>query len=124
MNFQQEYLGYCIHNTADMLWLWYDYHTEIFDRSFPYTVAAPDDETAVIPTRFPYTSWSYNNAQKLLKDIYWIAKAHGVSSEEMFRAKMSEVRGRSSSQDRIDLFLKLDKKGQFEFIKKYNFTKF
>lgn len=58
----------------------------------------------------------YNNAQKLLKEIYWIAKAHGVSAEEMFQAKMSEVRGRSSSQDRIDLFLKLDKKGQFEFI--------
>ncbi|AFJ61974.1 hypothetical protein MUS_2007 [Bacillus velezensis YAU B9601-Y2] len=38
----------------------------------------------------------------------------------MFRAKMSEVRGKSSSQDRIDLFLKLDKKGQFEFIKDVN----
>ncbi|MCY9011436.1 hypothetical protein MOE50_21045 [Bacillus inaquosorum] len=117
MNFQREYLGYSIHNTADMLWLWYDYHTEIFDRSLPYTVTAPNDETAVIPTRLPYTSWSYNNAQKLLNDIYWIAKAHGVTAEEMFRAKMSEVRGRSSSQDRIDLFLKLDKKGQLEFIK-------
>ncbi|MFP2985355.1 hypothetical protein KM776_11115 [Bacillus velezensis] len=120
MNFQREYLGYCINNTADMLWLWYDYHTEIFDRSLPYTVVAPDDETTAIPTRFPYTSWSNNNAQKLLNDIYWIANAHGVSAEEMFRAKMSEVRGKSSSQDRIDLFLKLDKKGQFEFIKDVN----
>ncbi|MCY7767992.1 hypothetical protein [Bacillus inaquosorum] len=117
MNFQREYLGYCIHNTADMLWLWYDYHTEIFDRSLPYTVAATHDKTAVIPTRFPYTIWSYNNAQKLLKDIYWIAKAHEVSAEEMFQAKMSEIRGRSSSQNRIDLFLELDKKGQFKFIK-------
>ncbi|MGG0943442.1 hypothetical protein ABE143_14455 [Bacillus subtilis] len=118
MNFQREYLGYYIHNTADMLWLWYDYHTEIFDRSLPYTVATPDDETAVIQTRFPYTIWSYNNAQKLLKDIYWIAKTHEVSAEEMFQAKMSEVvRGRSSSQNRIDLFLELDKKGQFKFIK-------
>lgn len=120
MNFQREYLGYYIHNTADMLWLWYDYHTEIFDRSLPYTVATPGDETGVIPTRFPYTIWSHNNAQKLLNDIYGIAKAHGVSAEEMFRAKMSEVRGRSSSQDRIDLFLNLDKKGQFEFIKVMN----
>ncbi|MGF9745719.1 hypothetical protein ABEX05_00335 [Bacillus velezensis] len=117
MNFKREYLGYCINNTADMLWLWYDYYTEIFDRSLPYTVTAPDDETGVIPIQFPYTSWSYNNAQKLLNDIYWVAKVHGVSAEEMFRAKMSEVRGKSSSQNRIDLFLKLDKKGQFEFIK-------
>ncbi len=30
---------------------------------------------------------------------------------------MSKVRGRSSSQNRIDLFLELDKKGQFKFIK-------
>ncbi|MCG8397240.1 hypothetical protein LWS67_11780 [Bacillus atrophaeus] len=82
----------------------------------PCTIASIDDETVVSPTRFPYTTWSYNNAQKLLKEIYWIAKAHGVSAEGMFQAKMSEVRGRSSSQNRIDLFLELDKKGCFEFI--------
>ncbi|WP_350253628.1 hypothetical protein [Bacillus halotolerans] len=120
MSFQKEYyLKYEKSDTADLLWLWYDYHTEVFDRSLPSTIPSPNDKTAVIPTRFPYTIWSYENAQKLKNEIYWIAKDQGVTAREIFQAENSQSRERGSSQNRIDLFLELDKKGQFEFIKKY-----
>jgi len=75
---------------AQMLWLWYDYHTEKYDRTLPHTPVGRWGEALVIGEEFVKLSNGY--ARNLYLKMKKVSFIFGIEEEFMFKAKMSDFR--------------------------------
>lgn len=75
---------------AQMLWLWYDYHTEKFDRTLPHIPFGKLGEAKVVGSES--VSLSNGHARKLYIKMKQAAFILGVTKEIMFKSKMSSYR--------------------------------
>lgn len=120
MRFKNEYLGEFYqgeeHEKAQLLWLWYDYHTEIFDRGLWSAKPFRYDETMVVLTSRLAQKESDMHVWRVRTHIYEVAKNLNISSEIMNRAKIDSYRSPCKMQDRIDAYLELNAIGEFDFI--------
>lgn len=120
MDFRNECLGSWIvdeeYEKAQLLWLWYDYYTEVYDRSLWGTVPSKHDDTIVVFKSFEAQALSDKNAQKTRKEIYGVAEHYNISHQEMQKAKIDGFRSRTKMQRRIDAFLEYEKLGKFDFM--------
>lgn len=118
MEFAKEYFGEWVkddkYEYAELLWLWYDYYTETYDRRLP-NVVSPYDSTSVIPVGESRNA-SGKNAALIRNDIYWVAKHYGIDNELMQRAKVNRFQKGEAAQYRIDLFLQYREQGKFRFM--------
>ncbi|MEK4025430.1 hypothetical protein [Sporosarcina sp. FSL W7-1283] len=116
MEFKNEYLGEFYqdeeYEKAQLLWLWYDYHTEVFDRS----LWSARDETAVTLTTPLAHSESNRNAMKIREYMYEVARRYNISSSAMHKAKTDGYRNACKMQNRMDTYLALDRLEEFNFI--------
>lgn len=119
--FEREYLNAWqekdeAYTKAEMLWLWYDYQTEIFDRSL--LSAFPDklDDTMVTFHSPLDHSLAGRNAASVRKEIMDIARFYKIPDEVLQQVKMSMERMRSTMQSRIVQFVACDALGYFDFI--------
>lgn len=115
MKFKNEYLGYFHrdgeYEKAQLLWLWYDYHTEVFDRSLWSARPSKSDETMVALMTPLAHAESNKNAMKVRKYMYEVAKRYNISLAAMHKAKVDGYRSVCEMQVRMDIYLKLDKSG-------------
>lgn len=120
MDFQREYLCEWIQNDeyekAELLWLWYDYHTEVYDRGLWSQRPSKYDETMVMLESHDARRLSNQNAIKLKQYIYEVAKKFNISDRIMQDSKNDNYRYATKIQKRIDDFLELDRQGKFKFI--------
>lgn len=83
-------------NKAELLWLWYDYRTETFDRSLPCLPEPhPDGAAAVVPA-FRIESEHY--ARKVHSLIQAISIYHKVRDWEMQIEKTNGLREKISTR--------------------------
>lgn len=122
MNFQKEYLGEWEQNEsyekAQLLWLWYDYHTEKYDQGLWSTCPAPDDETMVMLASPSAVRMSNQNALIIRGYMQQVAKHYLISNDEIQKAKLDRFRSMSKMSKRIADYIHLDEQGKFEFIYK------
>jgi hypothetical protein len=120
MEFESAYLGDWYqdkeYEQAQLLWLWYDYYTEVFDRSLWSARPSRYDETMVTLTSPLAHSESNKNAMKIRNHMYEVAREYGISTEAMHKAKTDSYRNACKMQVRMDTYLELDKLGEFSFI--------
>lgn len=74
---------------ALLLWQWYDYHTEMHDRTFPH-VKGRYGEAMIIDSM--YRSMSNLYAKNRLNYIWEVSRRYGITSLEMNAAKNSSPR--------------------------------
>lgn len=74
---------------ARLLWLWYDYHTEIHDRTFPY-VEGQYGEAMILDRTYKSISNAYAGA--MMRQIWNVANNNGVWSKHMTEAKNDNYR--------------------------------
>lgn len=74
---------------ARLLWLWYDYHTEMHDRTFPH-IKGRHGEAMIIDSM--YRSMSNLYAKNQLNYIWGVSRRYGITSLEMNAAKNSSPR--------------------------------
>ncbi|PLR72238.1 hypothetical protein [Bacillus sp. UMB0728] len=121
MNFKQEYISEWVqddaYEKAELLWLWYDYQTEIYDRSLWGQRPAPDDETMVILTSPEARGLSNKNALKYRRLLLQVASCFNISDEILHNTKNNSYRNKSRMSKRIEDYLYLEKLGEFDFIK-------
>jgi hypothetical protein len=101
---------------AELLWLWYDYHTEMYDRGLWSKCPSPNDDTMVILASPEARKLSNQNATRVRNYMLNIARNYCLSDEVIHSAKMSSYRSKSKMQKRIDDFEELDSQGKFKFI--------
>lgn len=120
MDFKSDYLGIWVkddeYDKAQLLWLWYDYHTEIYDRSLWGTAPSRHDETMVVFRSYESQSLASKNAAEIRRKIYNIAKYYNISNETMMNTKNDSFRGRMKIQVRLDMYEEYNKQGKFSFI--------
>ncbi|MEK4025429.1 hypothetical protein [Sporosarcina sp. FSL W7-1283] len=120
MEFKNEYLGYFHqdddYEKAQLLWLWYDYHTEIFDRSLWSAKPSRNDESMVVLASSLAHAESNRNAMKIRNDMYEIAKSYNISHDVMHKAKTDNYRNSCKMKVRMDTYLKLYDLGKLNFI--------
>lgn len=75
---------------ARMLWLWYDYHTEKYDRTLPHTPVGRWGVALVTGEEFVKLSNGY--ARNLYLKMKKVSFIFGIEEEFMFKAKMSSYR--------------------------------
>lgn len=117
-----EYLGNWTdddeYNKAQLLWLWYDYYTETYDRSLWGTVPSKHDETMVVFKSCEARCLANKNAERVRKEIYAVAEQCNINNEVMMKAKNDSFRGRMKMQGRLETFVEYEKQGKFSFIYK------
>lgn len=120
MEFKNEYLGSWMldykYEKAQLIWLWYDYYTEIYDRALWGTTAFKYDETMVVFKSYEAHSLSNKNAHKLRKEIYRIALYCNIDHETMSEAKSDSFRGSPKMQNRLETFLEYRTQNKFAFM--------
>lgn len=85
-----EYYGESRENKiARLLWLWYDYHTEQHDRTFPY-VEGQYGEAMILDRKHRSISNIY--AGTMMRQIWSVANKNGVWSKHMTAAKNDSYR--------------------------------
>lgn len=118
--FKKEFLGEWYqddeYEKAQLLWLWYDYQTEIFDRSLWSARPSKYDETMVTLTTPLAHAESNRNAMTTRSSMYEIARGYNISSEIMHKAKTDSYRNNCKMQVRLDTYSKLEELGEFMFI--------
>jgi hypothetical protein len=83
-------------NKVELLWLWYDYHTEKYDQQFS-DIPCPHDEGAVMLIgKQRYLSNSY--AMRLHKEIHSIAKFYKITVELMSYEKRFRLQETTKSR--------------------------
>jgi len=124
VNFKQEYFHYFEHDDkydkAQLLWLWYDYYTEMYDRTLWSQRPSPYDETMVILDSHEARSLSNRNAGELRKKIAEIARYYEIDNDTLNRAKSDSFRNRPKMNKRIEEYLQYDKLGKLNFINGIN----
>lgn len=103
---------------AELLWLWYDYHTEIYDQGLWSQYPAPNDETMVILRSPEARKLSNQNALRVKNYMLEVARKHNLSDDIINQTKNSSYRCTVKIQKRIDEYIELDKQGKFQFINK------
>jgi hypothetical protein len=118
VNFKSYYLNneWAAYDKAELLWLWYDYYTEIYDRGLWSQHTSEYDDTLVVLTDPEAIKMSNQNAQRVKKYIYDIARSYNISDKIMFDMKNDNYRMVTKMQKRIDDFIEFDNKGEFKFI--------
>lgn len=104
-------------NKAELLWLWYDYHTEMYDQSLPSFPSRHDEGSVIV--REDYRHFSNRNAIKMRTLISHIAKLYNISEDEMEAEK--RYRNGSNTKRRLENYewLKNNKPKEFTFIEDY-----
>lgn len=87
-------------NKVELLWLWYDYHTERFDQ-FLGGIPSPNDEGSIIVVGH-HRGLSNKHAHSLQKQIYAIADYYGIAKEAMSEER--RYRNRQTTRRRIELY--------------------
>lgn len=105
-----------IYRKAELLWLWYDYQTEIYDQGLWSTYPSPHDETMVLHRLPEARKLSSQNAYKIRNMMMDIAKHYSVPDEEMQAAKNNLNKIRSKMSKKIEDYLYLKERGEFKFI--------
>lgn len=77
---------YIKNSFAELLWLYYDYTTEMYDRSLPHHESPHEKGEAMV---FPhYRRFSDQYARQVRRFINGVAEYYGVTSEEMHHEKI------------------------------------
>lgn len=122
MKFKNEYLGYFQpdeeYEKAQLLWLWYDYHTEVFDRSLWGSRPSISDATMAALTTPLSHSKSSRNARKMRELIYAVSKEYNISEKTMREAKNDNYRNIHKIQSRMSIYLELEELKRFNFIER------
>lgn len=71
---------------VEILWLWYDYETEMFDQMLPHTPSERDKGSVIVNTKWQHVSGRH--AEKLKTVIFAIARRHSINDEDMMREKL------------------------------------
>lgn len=120
MDFRTEYLYEWVHDEdyekAELLWLWYDYYTEIYDRGLWSQYHSKNDETMVLLGSPEARKLSNQNAARIRQYIYSVARHFNISDRIMFDTKNDNYRYATKMQKRIDDFIELNNQGKFKFI--------
>lgn len=118
--FKNKYLGVFSmsseYEKAQLLWLWYDYHTEIFDASLWSAKPSMSDETMTVLVSHSAISESYKNARRARDFIYEAARKKNIAISTMQTAKNDNYRSSHKMKDRLDIYLGLSEIGKFNFI--------
>lgn len=104
-------------NKAELLWLYYDYHTEKFDQQLP-NVSSPNDEGGVIPTG-DYRYVSDKHAMSMKQAINEVAEAYRIPKEKVEEEK--RYRMRETTKRRLERYewITENRPEEFQFITDY-----
>lgn len=125
MFFKRDYLNEFIHpiekeklEKVQALWLWYDFHTEMYDRNLGETVPSKNDETAVIPIHPKDKSLSMKYAGMLREQMTSIAKHHNIDLELLHSGRRDVFRREHNMAGRINMYMQYAELGRMDFILK------
>lgn len=105
----------------ELLWLWFDYHTEKFDQQFPNQPSPFDDGSCVLiyPEHKHYSS---QNARALQDHILSISRHYGFSDEDFWKEKNNFNKRKKSTRENMKEYewLSEHRPYKFAFIDAYN----
>lgn len=101
---------------AELLWLWYDYHTEIYDRSLPScTYPFKGDPTMSMATNPDDRALSGRYSASVKEQLRIVANYYKIPDLSVQRARNNNERMNARMQHRLDVFEALNRRSAFKF---------
>ena len=99
---------------AELLWLWYDYKTEMYNRFLGGVPSEHDKTKTMVHENLKSLSVKYmRNSMYVLISI---ARKYGISNIVLDEAELDSYRIRSNAQKRVDEYLIREADGEMQFI--------
>jgi hypothetical protein len=96
---------------ADMLWLIYDYKTEMEKRMLPHDFSDDSDDSKAV-VREEHQRLAKSIERTWAMKIARMGKKYGIPQEVMIESAQSPLRVEATMQERIELFERLKDKGR------------
>lgn len=104
---------------AIVLWTWFEYETEMFDKNYPGNVPSERDPDSYIPVGYEARKICDEYSKFRHNQMMGIASVYGIAFDEMMSAKRQVQRTCAKVSDVIKLLYYFKEEGDTAFIDEY-----